>query len=269
MTHYTVTKDGVAVSPNCRVWTTTFLQDGCDAPYSAKVSDLEPGLEIFSTADRCNEHINELCTAFTSYDGVKIRYGQPYWYVVANKVTSDIYNNIAFDFCETCDCVTRCGENLRFEYFSTAAAAREYLDSLKRTESQLHVETFALQKTVHQLMLEHLALQPGDRVRVTRKAKTLELGWDSFWLPEMDQYVGKELEVVAVRGCAGIHCNDYLFPAHVLEVISRAERKRTVHLSEHFQATVSEKGMTIHGCLITREKFLELHTVAREVGFIS
>ena len=125
------------------------------------------------------------------------------------------------------------------------------------------------QKTVHQLMLEHLNLRPGDRVRILRKAETLELGWDSVWLPEMNQFVGKVLEVVAVRGEYGVHCEDFLFPAHVLEVCSRDNMQRKVQLSEHCYATVSEKGITVLGCLITREKFLELHAAAKEVGFIS
>jgi hypothetical protein len=180
---------------------------------------------------------------------------QPYLFVVGRRPNHDQPDN-------PCYAVSECRDSAGGDFFL-------------HSDLQLYVDEVTEQKTVHQLMLEHLALQPGDTVRVLRKAADRELGWGSVWLPEMDQFVGKELECIEVREEYGVRLNchrggpEYLFPAQILDVCSRAASKRTVQLSEHCSAVVSATEMTVSGGLITREKFLELHAAAMEVGFIS
>jgi hypothetical protein len=43
--------------------------------------------------------------------------------------------------------------------------------------------------------LEMTGLKPGDKVKVTRKAKNGEFGWSNSWEPDMSKMVGKELIV--------------------------------------------------------------------------
>ena len=183
------------------------------------------------------------------------RMQQPYMFVVGRRPNHDRPDNPCYAVSENRD----------------SASGDFFLHS----DLQLYVDEVTEQKTVHQLMLEHLALQPGDTVRVLRKAEDRELGWGSVWIPDMDQFVGKELEVIEVRGDYGARLNchrygpEYMFTAQILDVCSRAASKRTVQVSEHCSAVVSETEMTVSGGLITREKFLELHAAAIEVGFIS
>ncbi len=75
-------------------------------------------------------------------------------------------------------------------------------------------------------------LRVGDTVRVTRKAKDYENGWDNCWVGEMDDFVGKTFEIIGIRGESGIilqHAETLpfnfninpRFPYFVLELVGR------------------------------------------------
>lgn len=76
----------------------------------------------------------------------------------------------------------------------------------------------------------------GTIVRVTRKAKTNEDGWDNAWVASMDAYIGKESPVGSMDSETGKYSPGvgvplvdermgddpifhYLFPYFVLEVV--------------------------------------------------
>jgi hypothetical protein len=71
--------------------------------------------------------------------------------------------------------------------------------------------------------LEMTALKVGNKVKVARKAKDHEFGWDNSWEPDMSRTIGKELTIVRDAGEFGIKLKtggcEYAFPFFVLEPI--------------------------------------------------
>lgn len=71
--------------------------------------------------------------------------------------------------------------------------------------------------------------RPGDKVRVARKAESYESGWLNDWVPEMDAFVGTEVEVAPDQcGCPteqGVSLRSpgkdvpFRFPYFILEVV--------------------------------------------------
>lgn len=87
-------------------------------------------------------------------------------------------------------------------------------------------------------------IKVGDIVKVTRKAKSYELGWDEVWVPEMDLLVGKVFTVEIdeeERGFA-IHAgeNYYALPCFVLENLSQpATNERCINYDEDYMDSLS------------------------------
>lgn len=59
------------------------------------------------------------------------------------------------------------------------------------------------------------------KVRVVRKAKSFELGWDNSWVNEMDASIGNTYTVMRALGRRGINlsASGYSFPPFVLEIV--------------------------------------------------
>ena len=76
-------------------------------------------------------------------------------------------------------------------------------------------------------------LKVGDFVKILRKAKDDENGWDNYWPEEADTWVGKTGEIIEDGGGAGLKVfleeeNDWwLFPYFVLENVE--EKKLTIY----------------------------------------
>ena len=71
---------------------------------------------------------------------------------------------------------------------------------------------------------EHCGIGVGDKVKVLRRAKTEEMGWEAQWQPEMDGYVGgtfKVFDILHNRYDLG----NFWFPFFVLELIEKAPAK--------------------------------------------
>ena len=69
-------------------------------------------------------------------------------------------------------------------------------------------------------------LKVGDKVRITRSAKSHSEGWDNTWISNMNKYIGTETVVTNIYGGSGIsllNCEGYRFPSSVLERIRRDE----------------------------------------------
>ena len=65
---------------------------------------------------------------------------------------------------------------------------------------------------------ESSGIKVGDFVKVLRKAKTNEMGWDNGWDEDMDQYVGQVFRVQYVGPYGiGLEKTLYEFPFFVLE----------------------------------------------------
>lgn len=80
----------------------------------------------------------------------------------------------------------------------------------------------------YKLMEKNCGLKEGDKVRIMRKAKTRELGWNNVWVEPMDNVVGKEATVDSVsKHGLGIRFKGmpYYYPWFVLEKIASAPPK--------------------------------------------
>lgn len=80
-------------------------------------------------------------------------------------------------------------------------------------------------------MQRNCGIQAGNRVKILRKAKSFELGWNNSWSSDMDELIGKEFTVGMVNGYMGIQIrvsyrNMQMFkyvPFFILEKVSRPE----------------------------------------------
>ena len=62
----------------------------------------------------------------------------------------------------------------------------------------------------------------GDKVIVTRKAESYENGWNDPWIGEMDEFIGKECEIIKYLYSISIEYKKfkYNFPYFVLKKAS-------------------------------------------------
>lgn len=71
-------------------------------------------------------------------------------------------------------------------------------------------------------------LKVGDYVKVTRKAEDYEVGWNSFWLGEMDSLVGHIYTILHDEGEEGfgikVHSTNYILPWFVLEKVTAPKK---------------------------------------------
>ena len=77
-------------------------------------------------------------------------------------------------------------------------------------------------------------LKVGDFVKILRKAKDDENGWDNYWSEEMDTWVGKTGEIIGGSEGVGLKVfleeeNDWwFFPYFVLEKVEDKETPKHV-----------------------------------------
>jgi len=64
-------------------------------------------------------------------------------------------------------------------------------------------------------------IKVGDKVKILRKAKTQEMGWDNAWVEPQNKTVGKILEVTGDSDDKGFYLGSsiYAYPFYVLEKI--------------------------------------------------
>jgi hypothetical protein len=106
----------------------------------------------------------------------------------------------------------------------------------------LHERKKYLAKQEYWLITNNIKV--GDKVKVLRAAKSHENGWSCSWVIYMDEYIGKELEVVAINSAsnAGIVLGKepdppFIYPYFVLEPVkekvkTRKEYNKTMNLKE-------------------------------------
>ena len=90
-----------------------------------------------------------------------------------------------------------------------------------------------MEKKSYEKRQAECGLKVGDFVKILRKAKDGENGWDNYWPEEADTWVGKTGEIIEDGGGAGLKVfleeeNDWwLFPYFVLENVE--EKKFTFY----------------------------------------
>lgn len=96
-------------------------------------------------------------------------------------------------------------------------------------EDWFHFPYFVLKKVKRRNMKKPASFNPGDIVRVTRRARSNKNGWRHSWVDDMDEWIGKTCRVVGDNGSAGIRCEKldgsdfWHFPPFVLEKVSDAK----------------------------------------------
>jgi hypothetical protein len=75
-----------------------------------------------------------------------------------------------------------------------------------------------------------IKFKKGELVRVLRKEKDFENGWNNNWNKSMDKSVGLVLEVIADNGNRGVRLNDGKYdldyPRHVLVKVKKMGGKK-------------------------------------------
>ena len=111
-------------------------------------------------------------------------------------------------------------------------------------------------------------LKVGDKVKILRKAKDDENGWDNYWFEEMDTWVGKTGEIIEDGGGEGLKVfleeeNDWwFFPYFVLEKVEDNETPKHVEPVKQ-----EEKKITFYSVFTTqarREDFFFITAISKE-----
>lgn len=73
---------------------------------------------------------------------------------------------------------------------------------------------------------EASGLKIGDMVKITRKAKSNEDGWDNNWDKGMDKYIGKEFVISFDAHKHGFRLlnESYCYPYFILELVNPEEK---------------------------------------------
>jgi hypothetical protein len=92
-------------------------------------------------------------------------------------------------------------------------------------------------------------IEVGDTVKILRKAKNFEMGWNAHWAPVMDNTVGATFQVKEICDLRGIRNpnNSCVYPFFVLKIVKKATKEVTIKLNSEYSAIISEDGITV-GC---------------------
>ena len=106
-----------------------------------------------------------------------------------------------------------------------------------------------LYSKLHNAIIEETGLKEGDTVKVLRRAKSGELGWENVWNDGMDSCVGKEFEVASV-GKTGVSLvgDFYSYPVHILEIVKVKVELPVFDLKDGCEVKVQEDGSLVVGC---------------------
>lgn len=106
----------------------------------------------------------------------------------------------------------------KFRSLETGEEWHYLLEDVKPLEKTMDI------KEAYKIMHENCGIKVGDTVKVLRKAKHGEFGWENTWPSEMDKLIGNEYKVFSL----GSYYHDftiagYNVPFFVLEKIKDAE----------------------------------------------
>lgn len=114
-------------------------------------------------------------------------------------------------------------------------------------------------KTIYQQLVEQSTLQVGDRVKVTHKVPSHDLGWENSWAKGMDVVVGRECRIIDMTEYGvKLSTSDYNFPIHVLQLVRRKKVPVTMKLTKDYDAVISEDDIKVGCQTITFDTFDKL-----------
>jgi len=89
-------------------------------------------------------------------------------------------------------------------------------------------------KEAYLKMQDNCGIEEGDTVRVLRKAKDREMGWETCWIELMNEAIGNTYKVMRKNGAFGIRLDFknsgcWLFPFFVLELVEKKKEHKSTN----------------------------------------
>jgi len=95
-------------------------------------------------------------------------------------------------------------------------------------------------------------LKVGDSVKVVRKAEDYEMGWVCCWVDEMDNYIGKTLEITSnSEGYGWLLEDKFYFPTFVLQKVDPAPIAEEI--------VINKDSAIVNGKVLTKEDIGKLY----------
>jgi hypothetical protein len=120
----------------------------------------------------------------------------------------------------------------------------------RKIEEKVTVKSMTIQECYVE-MQSNCGISTGDTVKVLRTARDNEMGWSEFWVPPMNDLVGKSFVVNDVHPKQGFRIfhgsSNYWLPFFVLELISKKPTTISVVLNNSHTAECSKEGIKV-GC---------------------
>lgn len=108
-------------------------------------------------------------------------------------------------------------------------------------------------KEAYLAMQKNCGIEPGDRVKVLRKANSREMGWSNSWVCKMDAAVGREYQVSRVTG-SGVELSDcganLSFPFFVLEKVGPPPIKIGEHTVQFYDGHIRVGCQTVDNSVV-------------------
>jgi len=123
--------------------------------------------------------------------------------------------------------------------------------------------------SVHSQFLEEMGLKAGDKVRVLRRGKSNEFGWNDSWVSHaMDSAVGNEYTISSISPSSGVKFEErlrYNFPVTVLEKLESEFTPVNVKLNREYTATITKKNVEVGCQKIPFKVVIELAAAVKKV----
>lgn len=101
-------------------------------------------------------------------------------------------------------------------------------------------------------------LKVGDSVKVVRKAEDYEMGWVCRWVEEMDNYIGKTLEITSnSEGYGWLLEDKFYFPTFVLQKVDSTPAPQPAPATE--EIAIKDDSAIVNGKVLTKEDIGKLY----------
>ena len=124
------------------------------------------------------------------------------------------------------------------------------IDSLNEVEKASDCDAMDV-KTAYKVLQAASGIAVGDKVKVLRKAKSHELGWQDSWADAMDEMIGNVYDVQNINGKGDIQLNDWYFPFYALEVVEKKPACIDIKIGEECYKVPRGKAHLIK-CLVSQ-----------------
>lgn len=222
---------------------------------------LQPG-DYVSTEGMTEEQYHAVCKAFMDAGAESGEYGKPIsdWGYIGWAIPAYTNSNI------TQSGIFRFSKASHDGYFKRIRLLT--INQILCSDNTEGTKEMNLQEA-YKVMQANCGIEVGDTVKVLRKAKSYEMGWEDSWALAMDETVGELYTVISYdEEYKEFRLdNHFQYPFFVLELVKKGKKlQEPIRISTQYQCEFKEDGSITVGCQSLDFEFIEkIYMTAKEV----